>query len=315
MDHPSFAVAMSPPPHDWAMPLEHIDHVLTRMESQELTPEDAAPTEETASSRDTDVTPYCRTSEDKDHCRTRLKRIVEIIDRHRAFSPNEPYHCGSNDVRRHATERNTLRLPARVCTTTISTRAGRDTTTTTTHNATAPYDRVPQQQLQPSTTPATTTPRTFTYQCSVHPGRHCHHGSLANSVQAPLQTTAMTTPPSVLQPPYFTHAALHGTYPMFAAAPVDLKPKAAMFYGDCFLCSGRHHSQNYCPLRQCSVCHQYGHSKRVCQKYNNNTHAPFAHPQQRQPRYGTKHHHPWNNHVQSSHPSERPTGQTTYGVN
>ena len=38
------------------------------------------------------------------------------------------------------------------------------------------------------------------------------------------------------------------------------------FYGYCYYCDCPRHSQNYCPLRQCFNCHDYGHSSKVCPK-------------------------------------------------
>lgn len=36
------------------------------------------------------------------------------------------------------------------------------------------------------------------------------------------------------------------------------------FYGYCYYCDYARHSQNYCPLKQCTRCFQYGHSAKVC---------------------------------------------------
>jgi len=38
------------------------------------------------------------------------------------------------------------------------------------------------------------------------------------------------------------------------------------FYGYCYCCDYARHSQNYCPLKLCYNCKEYGHSIKVCQK-------------------------------------------------
>jgi hypothetical protein len=38
------------------------------------------------------------------------------------------------------------------------------------------------------------------------------------------------------------------------------------FNGYCYYCDCPKHSQNYCPLRLCPVCNEYGHSIKVCPK-------------------------------------------------
>ncbi len=40
--------------------------------------------------------------------------------------------------------------------------------------------------------------------------------------------------------------------------------KLTSFFGYCYFCDYARHSQNYCPLRKCSICSQYGHSCKVC---------------------------------------------------
>lgn len=40
-----------------------------------------------------------------------------------------------------------------------------------------------------------------------------------------------------------------------------LNPK---FLGYCYSCGCPLHSQNYCPIRMCRYCFQYGHSTKVC---------------------------------------------------
>ena len=41
----------------------------------------------------------------------------------------------------------------------------------------------------------------------------------------------------------------------------DLPP----FYGYCYYCDYARHSQNYCPLKLCYACGDYGHSAKVCE--------------------------------------------------
>jgi hypothetical protein len=36
------------------------------------------------------------------------------------------------------------------------------------------------------------------------------------------------------------------------------------FYGYCYSCGCPMHSQNYCPIRRCKQCLQFGHSSKVC---------------------------------------------------
>jgi len=112
------------------------------------------------------------------------------------------------------------------------------------------------------------TPRTFTYQCSAHRGREQPQSALLNG--------------SIMRPPISTHQnhtvrshqvrVSDPTVPDSSVATTptipSVRPKAVIFHGECFLCSGRHHSQNFCPLRQCSICHEYGHSHKVCTSTN-----------------------------------------------
>lgn len=48
-----------------------------------------------------------------------------------------------------------------------------------------------------------------------------------------------------------------------AAADIQSRPttSSAAFYGQCFNCYYRAHSQKHCPLRWCSQCNTFGHSK------------------------------------------------------
>jgi len=41
-------------------------------------------------------------------------------------------------------------------------------------------------------------------------------------------------------------------------------PQMLTFQGTCFRCDCANHSQHYCWLQQCAVCHHFGHSERVC---------------------------------------------------
>ena len=36
------------------------------------------------------------------------------------------------------------------------------------------------------------------------------------------------------------------------------------FFGHCYNCGCMRHSQNYCPLKLCSICAKFGHDQRVC---------------------------------------------------
>lgn len=127
-----------------------------------------------------------------------------------------------------------------------------------------------QQQHQPQHTSFVPTPRTFTYQCSAHRGREKPQSALQN---LSMMTTPQTTDASILQPPHQSptvhptpgsSTTMTMTDSSGITTPTSVRPKAVIFHGECFLCSGRHHSQNFCPLRQCSVCREYGHSHKVC---------------------------------------------------
>lgn len=37
-----------------------------------------------------------------------------------------------------------------------------------------------------------------------------------------------------------------------------------IFHGHCYNCGCMKHSQNYCPLKMCSICAKFGHDQRVC---------------------------------------------------
>jgi len=118
-----------------------------------------------------------------------------------------------------------------------------------------------QQPLLSTSAAVTTMPpppppphRVFTYQCSVQEGKLCPVVRTAASVQRQSKANGSTRTAAAAAVPTTTTTT----------AVENIKPKAAMFYGDCFICSGRHHSSNYCPLRQCYACGQYGHSRRVC---------------------------------------------------
>ena len=41
-------------------------------------------------------------------------------------------------------------------------------------------------------------------------------------------------------------------------------PQCTEFYGTCYNCGYKAHSQNWCPLRQCNQCHGWGHASKVC---------------------------------------------------
>ncbi len=41
-------------------------------------------------------------------------------------------------------------------------------------------------------------------------------------------------------------------------------PHLPAYPGMCYTCGCPNHSQNYCPLRRCKQCLQYGHSTKVC---------------------------------------------------
>lgn len=104
------------------------------------------------------------------------------------------------------------------------------------------------------------TMRTFTYQCSVQRGNG----------NALCKRCCVSSKTGVDETCHHHHRRRrHPHQP-------PTRPRATVFYGNCFLCSGEHHSQHYCPLRQCSMCHQYGHSNKVCTR-SVQTHAHNGH--------------------------------------
>jgi hypothetical protein len=44
------------------------------------------------------------------------------------------------------------------------------------------------------------------------------------------------------------------------------------FCGTCYNCGWKAHSQNFCPLKECTICRKWGHAERVCyhRKASNN---------------------------------------------
>lgn len=50
----------------------------------------------------------------------------------------------------------------------------------------------------------------------------------------------------------------------------------ASFFGRCFQCQYMSHSQKFCPLRQCKLCHRHGHSEIACTRQKSNTPGPEA---------------------------------------
>ncbi|AGO84046.1 hypothetical protein psal_cds_373 [Pandoravirus salinus] len=49
-----------------------------------------------------------------------------------------------------------------------------------------------------------------------------------------------------------------------SAPAVGVAAPRTAFDGECYLCGGEGHSQNYCPLSRCHTCHRYGHTERAC---------------------------------------------------
>lgn len=64
------------------------------------------------------------------------------------------------------------------------------------------------------------------------------------------------------------HQNLLPKFLIFENFPETLKNN---FTGCCYYCSQPCHSQNFCPIRQCNICLEYGHSSKVC----HNVHLPF----------------------------------------
>jgi hypothetical protein len=44
-----------------------------------------------------------------------------------------------------------------------------------------------------------------------------------------------------------------------------IKPNGMSFVGHCFHCGCPDHCQNFCPLKFCCICQQYGHMSKVCE--------------------------------------------------
>ena len=53
-------------------------------------------------------------------------------------------------------------------------------------------------------------------------------------------------------------------------SPLSCSPPTIQFTGECFLCGINGHSQNYCPLKKCESCGEFGHSDKVCFSINPN---------------------------------------------
>lgn len=49
-----------------------------------------------------------------------------------------------------------------------------------------------------------------------------------------------------------------------SAPALGVAAPRTVFEGECYLCGGEGHSQNYCPLSRCHTCHRYGHTERAC---------------------------------------------------
>ncbi|AJF98053.1 zinc-finger CCHC-type motif-containing protein [Pandoravirus inopinatum] len=49
-----------------------------------------------------------------------------------------------------------------------------------------------------------------------------------------------------------------------SAPALGVAAPRTVFDGECYLCGGEGHSQNYCPLSRCHTCHRYGHTERAC---------------------------------------------------
>jgi len=70
-------------------------------------------------------------------------------------------------------------------------------------------------------------------------------------------------------PNNFSYSIEHGdqekksTY-LSEEASGSSEAKSRDFFGHCYNCGCLRHSQNYCPLKLCSICAKYGHDQRVC---------------------------------------------------
>ena len=46
--------------------------------------------------------------------------------------------------------------------------------------------------------------------------------------------------------------------------PAGLERSCRDFCGTCYNCGWKAHSQNFCPLKECTICRKWGHAERVC---------------------------------------------------
>ena len=83
------------------------------------------------------------------------------------------------------------------------------------------------------------------------------------------------------------------------------------FQGFCYNCDYPQHSQNYCPLRQCSICKLYGHGEKVCYyaKANNEQQHHHTKPY----RYKKPHYNNNNNYQQQPLRCEKSTNWRASG--
>ncbi len=76
---------------------------------------------------------------------------------------------------------------------------------------------------------------------------------------------------STRQPIRYQYDVKEGSQGLIQHAKIDHCSRATTtgsvhrdFFGTCFNCGCRAHSQNFCPLKECIVCKKWGHTDRVC---------------------------------------------------
>lgn len=96
--------------------------------------------------------------------------------------------------------------------------------------------------------------RKLTLKCTRQPIRYQYNvvaGFLSHQIKSPEKTETITSP-SITESENQQSVIVRQTF------------NNRDFFGTCFNCGYRAHSQNFCPLKECHVCKKWGHADRVC---------------------------------------------------